>query len=66
MSFDIEMAYREELWRYHGHREYLYGDDGEMQCSHRDCRTVWDYKRSDIEALAAHVQMLRILHASQK
>ena len=24
---------RELLWLNHGHMKYLYGDDGEMQCS---------------------------------
>jgi len=55
----IEDALRMELWLQHGHFASLYGDDGEMQCGHRDCR-LWDYKRSPVLELVEQVRNIRV------
>lgn len=39
---------RELLWLNHGHTKYLYGDDGEIQCS----KCGLDFKRHDIGIIA--------------
>lgn len=41
------MTLRRLLWANHGHTEYLYGDDGEMQC--KFC--VLDFKRASVELI---------------
>lgn len=43
------MKLRKLLWLHHGHVEFLYGDDGEMQCSHNDCRL--DFKRDSVDTI---------------
>jgi len=42
---------RKELWWNHGHRESLYGDDGELQCS----RCPADFKRQPLSQLVKSV-----------
>lgn len=59
----LQEALRREFWLQHGHFAELYGDDGEMQCSHVECREIVDYKRADLEKISGHVAMLRQIHA---
>ena len=50
---------RNFLWLNHGHRiGQLYGDDGEMQCNHRDCMT--DFKRLNIFKLLTRFKITPI------
>lgn len=60
---EIELWLRQELWEGHGHIASLYGDDGEMQCSHPECCRCWDYKRTPIADVREHVAVLRLKHA---
>lgn len=47
---------RRLLWLGHGHNEYLYGDDGEMQCvACLRAGQAWDYKNCASTALVAAV-----------
>lgn len=46
-----EKKLRYLLWLNHGHPEALYGDDGEMQCSHYDHYLI-DFKRDSVEDIA--------------
>lgn len=45
LDADTEKALRRHLWLGHGH-EFLYGDDGEMQCG--KCAPIWDYRRAPL------------------
>ena len=54
MMIDIEekeKELRKHLWLNHNseHLATLYGDDGEMQCSHKECMT--DFRRIDIQKI---------------
>lgn len=42
-----EKKLRYWLWLKYGHSEFLYGDDGEMQCS----KCMLDFKRDNIERI---------------
>ena len=42
-----EKKLRELLWLKHGHSEFLYGDDGEMQCH----RCMLDFKRDSVQVI---------------
>ena len=44
---DNEKILRQLLWLNHGHVEYLYGDDGEMQCP----KCLIDFKRDSVEKI---------------
>jgi hypothetical protein len=61
---ELEHELRKELWLHHGHSQ-LYGDDGEMQCSHADCRLGigYDFKTPPIETVINHVANLRLIRA---
>jgi len=61
----IEFKYRRELWLNHGH-EWLYGDDGEMQCSSCMKYGVWDYKRDDLEKIEKAVMLARMERAAKQ
>ena len=39
------------LWLHHGHMEYLYGDDGEIQCA----KCFLDFKRDSIEIILERI-----------
>jgi len=55
-TLEENMILRRLLWLYHGHKEGLYGDDGEMQCA--ECRL--DYKRDNIELIEKHFNDMEI------
>lgn len=64
----MEKRIRLALWLNHGHGyPYLYGDDGEMQCHHKDCLGM-DYHRDsmDIIDIRLHQQRQRYLAAAAR
>lgn len=52
---------REALWRGHGH-DFIYGDDGEMQCNWSVDRA--DFKRDPISDLLDHCDKARLIAAA--
>jgi hypothetical protein len=56
---ETELELRREWWSRHGHWYYLYGDDGEMQCAHIDCRKFCNFKTSNLGELRQHIGELR-------
>jgi hypothetical protein len=50
LTDEEELKLRRVLWYGHGHNKYLYGDDGEMQCSL--CKIEFgDYKRGNLSGI---------------
>lgn len=60
-----EKAERKCLWLHHGHFAVLYGDDGEMQCAHKDHGPL-DFKRDSIASLYAAVLRRRAQEGETK
>lgn len=63
---DFEKLYRQLLWESHAgytHLNSLYGDDGEMQCNHRDC--MIDFKRDPIDQIHHEIFIMNAKRVSE-
>jgi hypothetical protein len=57
----LNYKYRELLWMSHAgytHLLHFYGDDGEMQCCHSDCRI--DFKREPIDSILTRIHEVNL------
>jgi len=59
----LEHKYRESLWLRHGH-DGLYGDDGEMQCSHIEHGPL-DFKRHPLELIEQKLHAMSMRRLEQ-